>query len=112
MAHRTTWLRSDLKRVKCKEFASSWIEKQKSQFLSLGLLTRFDKIYRTFDKNIEVNQIKISFKMLNVGLIYNDLKPIYWSWSSQTALAAAEDDHAASQSDSIYLTFNITNSKT
>ena len=99
------------KRVKCKEFASSWIEKQKSQFLSLGLLTRFDKIYRTFDKNFEVNQIKIFFKMLNDGLIYKDLKPIYWSWSSQTALAEAEVEYADSQSDSIYLTFNITNSK-
>ena len=99
------------KRVKCKEFASSWIEKQKSQFLSLGLLTRFDKIYRTFDKEFEVNQIKIFFKMLNDGLIYKDLKPIYWSWSSQTALAEAEVEYADSQSDSIYLTFNITNSK-
>lgn len=99
------------KRVKCKEFASSWIEKQKSQFLSLGLFTRFDKIYRTFDKNFEVNQIKIFFKMLNDGLIYKDLKPIYWSWSSQTALAEAEVEYADSQSDSIYLTFNITNSK-
>ncbi|MGL5591700.1 MAG: isoleucine--tRNA ligase [Mycoplasmoidaceae bacterium] len=99
------------KRIKCKEFATSWIEKQKSQFLSLGLLTKFDKIYRTFDKQFEVDQIKIFFKMLNDGLIYKDLKPIYWSWSSQTALAEAEVEYADVQSDSIYFTFKIHNSK-
>ena len=65
------------KRVKCGEFAASWIEKQKSRFLSLGLITRFDKIQRTVDKNFEINQMKILFKMLNDGLIYKDLKPIY-----------------------------------
>ncbi|MGL4617326.1 MAG: isoleucine--tRNA ligase [Mycoplasmoidaceae bacterium] len=99
------------KRIKCKEFATYWIEKQKSQFLSLGLFTKFDKIYRTFDNDFESNQIKIFFKMLNDGLIYKDLKPIYWSWSSQTALAEAEVEYADAQSDSIYLTFKIHDSK-
>ncbi|MGL4647208.1 MAG: isoleucine--tRNA ligase [Mycoplasmoidaceae bacterium] len=99
------------KRDLCKEFASSWIEKQKTQFTTMGLMTNFSEIYRTFDTNYEINQIKIFFHMLNNGLIYKDLKPIYWSWSSQTALAEAEVEYANVESDSIYFTFKIHESK-
>ncbi len=99
------------KREKCKEFANNWIEKQKDQFITMGLLTNFNNIYRTFDKKYEANQIKIFFDMLNKGLIFKNLKPIYWSWSSQTALAEAEVEYSNIESDSIYLTFEIMESK-
>lgn len=98
------------KRKKCKEFAINNIYNQKSQFRQLGILSEMDEIYVTCDLDFIISQINIFYKMLLKGLIYQDLKPIYWSWSSQTALADAEIIYKDVESDSIYVCFNVLNS--
>lgn len=96
------------KRKNCKDFALDNVYKQKDQFRRLGILSEMDEIYITCDPDYEVKQLRIFAKMLAKGLIYQDLKPVYWSWSSQTALADAEIDYKEVESDSIYVAFTIT----
>ncbi len=96
------------KRKNCKEFAVQNVYNQKDQFRRLGILSEMDEIYLTCDPDYEVRQLKIFAKMLSKGLIYQDLKPVYWSWSSQTALADAEIDYKEVESNSIYVSFVIT----
>ncbi|WP_391591640.1 Isoleucyl-tRNA synthetase [[Mycoplasma] cavipharyngis] len=96
-------LTANEKRNNCKQFAIEQINKQKQQFQRLGLLSDFSQIYCTFDHQFEIDQLQIFMKMVQQNLIFRALKPVYWSWSSKTALAEAEivyDDH---QSDSIYV---------
>lgn len=95
------------KRKNCEQFALDWVEKQKQQFIRLGTLSNFSEIYRTLDHSFEINQLKLFNKMIKDNLIYQDLKPIYWSWSSKTALADAEVEYHDSESDSIYLSFEV-----
>lgn len=94
-------------RKACEEYALSQVEKQKSQFKKLSLLTDFKEIYITLDKKFEAEQLKLFKKMLFSGLIYKDLKPIYWSPSSQSALAEAEVEYADHISPSLYVAFKI-----
>lgn len=92
-------------RQKCYQYALEQIERQKEQFQKMGLLTDFKKIYRTLDHDFEIKQLELFLEMLKQKLIFRDRKPIYWSWSSQSALAEAEIEYANIESDSTYLTF-------
>lgn len=94
-------------RKACEEYALSQVEKQKEQFKKLALLTDFKEIYITLDKKFEAQQLRLFKKMIFQGLIYKDLKPIYWSPSSQSALAEAEVEYADHISPSLYVAFKI-----
>ncbi|WP_369085689.1 isoleucine--tRNA ligase [Metamycoplasma spumans] len=95
-------------RKKAAEYALGQVEKQKAQFKKLSLLTDFSEIYVTLDKRFEAKQLRLFQKMVHDGLIYKDLKPIYWSPSSQSALAEAEVEYADHISPSLYVGFEIT----
>src|SRR5699024_3244180 len=45
------------------------------------------------------------------GYIYKGLKPVYWSPSSESALAEAEIEYKDKQSPSIYVSFQVTDGK-
>jgi isoleucyl-tRNA synthetase len=65
------------KRNACKEFALAQIEIQKNQFMRLGLLSDFKKIYKTLDGSFEKKQLDIFATAIEKGLLYQDLKPVY-----------------------------------
>jgi isoleucyl-tRNA synthetase len=65
------------KRNNCKQFAESQIERQKEQFARLGLECDMKDIYCTFDNDFEADQLRVFFKALDRGLVYQDLKPVY-----------------------------------
>ncbi len=89
----------------CYDYAKTQVKKQQDQFEKLALLTNFDKKYLTLDKDFEARQITVFNKMFNKGLVYQDLKPVYWSWSSQTALAEAEIEYKDAKDFSVYIKF-------
>ncbi len=89
----------------CFDYAESQVEKQQEQFEKLALLTNFDEKYMTLQKDFESRQINVFNKMLNKGLVYQDLKPVHWSWSSETALAEAEIEYKDVTDLSVYVKF-------
>ncbi len=89
----------------CQKFASEQVAKQKIQFERLGILGEWDHPYITYDKDFEASQIKMFAKMVGRGLIYKGLKPVYWSPSSESALAEAEIEYQDKQSISVYVAF-------
>ena len=91
----------------CHEFAMEQVERQKVQFKRLGILGRWEDPYITLDKSYEANQVKVFAKMVDKGLIYKGLKPVYWSPSSESALAEAEIEYQDKQSISIYFKFEL-----
>ncbi len=99
------------KRKKCYDFAMQNIDKQKQQFAKFGLFTDYDKIYITMSKDYEARQLNLFLTLLEKKLIFQALKPVYWSWSSQTALAEAEIEYKDLEADSIYLGFKVADGK-
>lgn len=89
----------------CHKFALKNVELQKKQFMRLGILARWDNPYLTLNKDYEANQIEVFADLVKKGLIYRGLKPIYWSYSSESALAEAEIEYKDIESDSIYFSF-------
>ncbi|KUH47219.1 isoleucine--tRNA ligase [Mycoplasmopsis meleagridis] len=94
-------------RKRAQKYALEQVEIQKEQFKKLQLLTDFEKYYLTLDKQFVAKQLKLFKKMLFDGLIYKGLKPVYWSPSSQSALAEAEVEYKDIISPSIFVAFKI-----
>ena len=74
-------------RKKCEEYAYQQVAKQKENFKRLGVLGNFDDPYITLQHYFEAEQIRVFAKMAEAGLIFKGLKPVYWSPSSESALA-------------------------
>ena len=89
----------------CRAYAMEQVEKQKVQFERLGILGEWDQSYQTLTGDFEAAQIRIFAKMVKRGLIYKGLKPVYWSPSSESALAEAEIEYQDKQSISVYVAF-------
>lgn len=89
----------------CKKYAEEQVERQKDQFQRLGILGHWDNPYITYTSDFEAEQINVFAKMVERGLIYKGLKPVYWSPSSESALAEAEIEYQDKQSTSVYVAF-------
>ncbi len=95
----------------CRQFALDQVARQKIQFERLGILGEWDHPYITLNHDYEANQIRIFAKMAERGLIYKGLKPVYWSPTSESALAEAEIEYQDKQSTSIYVAFPLVDEK-
>ncbi|MCF0246573.1 MAG: isoleucine--tRNA ligase [Ileibacterium sp.] len=95
----------------CNDFALEQVARQKEGFLSLGSIGDYDHPYITLTPDFEARQIEIFGKMASEGLIYQGLKPVYWSPSSESALAEAEVEYADIKSPTIYVKFQVKDGK-
>ncbi len=95
----------------CNDFALEQVENQKAGFLSLGSIGDYNHPYITLTKNFEARQIEIFGKMAMDGLIYKGLKPVYWSPSSESALAEAEVEYKDVKSPTIYVKMKVKDAK-
>ncbi|KXG43754.1 isoleucine--tRNA ligase [Tepidibacillus decaturensis] len=98
-------------RNRCRDYALSYVEKQKGQFKRLGIRGDFENPYITLKPEYEARQLKVFGEMAKKGLIYKGLKPVYWSPSSESALAEAEIEYKEKRSASIYVAFEVVDGK-
>uniref|UniRef100_A0A336LMJ3 isoleucine--tRNA ligase n=2 Tax=Culicoides sonorensis TaxID=179676 RepID=A0A336LMJ3_CULSO len=92
-------------REKARKFALSTLERQRNDFWDWGVTGDWTEkgTYRTIDAHYVKKQIQLFFELYKKGLIFRDLKPVYWSASSKTALAEAELEYdPAFKSPSLY----------
>jgi isoleucyl-tRNA synthetase len=106
--------RKNLTPLELRHRAQAWALQQQQQqcagFKRYGVWGDWDHPYLTMLPQYEAAQIHVFGQMVLKGYIYRGLKPVYWSPSSQTALAEAEleypDGHT---SPSIYVAFPVVN---
>lgn len=98
-------------RQKCADYAMEQLDNQREQFKQLGVRGDWDNPYITMTKDYEAAQIKVFGEMAKKGYIYKGLKPVYWSPSSESALAEAEIEYKDKRSPSIYVAFETINGK-
>ncbi|MGM8211822.1 isoleucine--tRNA ligase [Virgibacillus sp. W0430] len=98
-------------RQMCADYAMEQIDNQREQFKQLGVRGDWDNPYITLTKEYEAAQIKVFGEMAKKGYIYKGLKPVYWSPSSESALAEAEIEYKDKRSPSIYVAFETIDGK-
>ncbi len=95
----------------CRDYALKWVDKQREEFKRLGIRGDWDNPYVTLEPKYEAQQIRVFGEMVKKGSIYKGLKPVYWSPSSESALAEAEIEYKEKTSASIYVAFDVKDGK-
>ena len=95
----------------CEKYALEQIDNQRTQFKRLGVRGDWENPYITLKPAYEAQQIKVFGEMAKKGYIYKGLKPVYWSPTSESALAEAEIEYKDKKSASIYVAFKIKDGK-
>ena len=98
-------------RALCEAYAKEQVSLQKDQFMRLGILGEWDNPYITLTPDYEADQLRVFGEMVEKGFIYKGLKPVYWSPSSESALAEAEIEYYDVESPSIYVAFPLVDGK-
>ncbi|MFC4076514.1 isoleucine--tRNA ligase [Salinithrix halophila] len=96
-------------RDKCRDYALSFVEKQKEQFKRLGVRGDWENPYITLKPEYEAQQVRVFGEMAKKGHVYRGYRTIYWSPSSESALADAEIEYQDKRSPSIYVLFDVKN---
>ncbi|XP_052863761.1 isoleucine--tRNA ligase, mitochondrial [Anopheles cruzii] len=99
-------------RDNARRFALETINRQRDAFESWSVTAAWNQagtgFYRTLDPTYIREQLRLFYELHERNLIYRDLKPVYWSPSSRSALAEAEleydEDHV---SPSMYLKLRL-----
>ncbi len=94
-------------RTLCEKYAYEQIAKQMDGFKQCNCLGDWEHPYITLQKEMEGAQIELFAKMAKDGLIYKGLKPVYWSPSSESALAEAEIEYKDRKDPSIFVAFTV-----
>ena len=89
----------------CREHATKFVNIQKDEFKSLGVIADWENPYLTMDFKFEANIYRELCAIAKQGLLVQRSKPVYWSWAAQTALAEAEVEYEDKVSPSIFVAF-------
>ncbi|HEP6226967.1 TPA: isoleucine--tRNA ligase [Streptococcus pyogenes ABC020056369] len=95
----------------CRQYALSQVDKQRDDFKRLGVSADWENPYVTLDPQFEADQIRVFGAMAEKGYIYRGAKPVYWSWSSESALAEAEIEYHDIDSTSLYYANKVKDGK-
>ncbi|HEN8017777.1 TPA: isoleucine--tRNA ligase [Streptococcus agalactiae] len=95
----------------CRDYALSQVDKQRDDFKRLGVSADWENPYITLTPDYEADQVRVFGAMADKGYIYRGAKPVYWSWSSESALAEAEIEYHDIVSTSLYYANKVKDGK-
>ena len=79
--------------AKSRAYASEQVERQKKDFIRLGVLGDWDNPYLTMNYRNEADEIRALGSILDKGFVYRGLKPVNWCFDCSSALAEAEVEY-------------------
>ena len=91
----------------CREYAASQIERQKTDFIRLGVLGDWENPYRTMDFRFEADIIRVLADIQKAGYLYQGAKPVHWCVDCGSALAEAEVEYEDKTSPAIDVAFKV-----
>lgn len=94
-------------RQECANFSREFMDKQRSQFVRLGILADWEREYKTMNPGYEADILRTFAAFIDKGLVYRSKKPVYWSIPCATALAEAEIEYKDHVSSSIWVPFKL-----
>ncbi|MBM3243215.1 MAG: isoleucine--tRNA ligase [Candidatus Omnitrophica bacterium] len=94
-------------RQKARDYALSYVAKQKEQFKRLGVFGDWDNPYLTLNYDYEESILEAFNELVKSGYVYRGLKPVNWCFKCETALAEAEVEYDDHSSDSVFVKFKV-----
>jgi isoleucyl-tRNA synthetase len=90
---------------KARAYASEQIERQKNDFIRLGVLGEWDNPYQTMAFGNEADELRALGKLIEKGYVYRGLKPVNWCFDCGSALAEAEVEYQDKRDPAIDIGF-------
>ena len=103
-------LPADKVRALCRAFAQEQVERQKADFIRLGVLGDWDNPYLTMNFKTEADIIRSLGKIYQNGFLYQGQKPVNWCIDCGSALAEAEVEYEDKSSPAIDVGFKVESS--
>jgi len=100
-------LPADRARELCRDYAGEQIERQKKDFIRLGVLGDWDHPYRTMQFSNEADEIRALGEMYRKGFLFKGLKPVNWCFDCGSALAEAEVEYQDKKSPAVDVGFPL-----
>jgi isoleucyl-tRNA synthetase len=94
-------------RALCREYAGEQIERQKKDFIRLGVLGEWDDPYKTMAFRNEADEIRALGEIYARGFLFKGLKPVNWCFDCGSALAEAEVEYQDKRSPAIDVGFRL-----
>ena len=94
-------------RKKSEAFARKYVNLQREQFKRLGVFGDWDNPYLTMDPKYEAEILRAFAVFVERNLVYQSMKPVFWSTGAQTALAEAEVEYQERDDTAVYVKFPI-----
>ena len=91
----------------CRDYAKEQVERQKKDFIRLGVLGDWDNPYLTMDFKTEADIIRALGTIYENGYLYQGYKPVNWCLDCQSALAEAEVEHEDKTSLAVDVAFEV-----
>lgn len=100
-------LPADKVRELCRAFAKEQVERQKADFIRLGVLGDWDRPYLTMNFKTEADIIRALGRIYRNGYLYQGQKPVNWCIDCGSALAEAEVEYEDKSSPAIDVGFAV-----
>jgi len=100
-------LPADQARAHCRTYAQEQIERQKKDFIRLGVLGDWERPYKTMEYRTEADEMRALGEMYRRGYLFKGLKPVNWCFDCGSALAEAEVEYADKKSPAIDVAFPL-----
>ncbi len=94
----------------CRELALGYVDTQREQFKRIGVRGDWANPYLTLDPEYQAAQIEAFGKIALEGLVYRALRPVYWCYHCETALAEDEIEYETRTSSAVYVAFELADS--
>jgi hypothetical protein len=100
-------LPADKARELCRAYAAEQVERQKKDFIRLGVLGDWDNPYLTMAFRNEADEIRALGEPVQAGYLFKGLKPVNWCFDCGSALAEAEVEYQDKKSPAIDVGFPL-----
>jgi isoleucyl-tRNA synthetase len=94
-------------RALCRAYAKEQVERQKKDFIRLGVLGDWDHPYLTMEYKTEADIMRAIGNIHERGYLYQGYKPVNWCLDCQSALAEAEVEYEDKTSPAIDVGFEV-----
>ena len=92
-------------RARCREYAQRQVDRQREDFMRMGVIGDWSRPYLTMDYAAEADIVRTLGRLIARGHLHRGRKPVHWCLDCASALAEAEVEYAERRSVAIDVAF-------
>ncbi len=92
-------------RQKCRTYAAGQVDRQRQDFIRMGVVGDWENPYLTMDFQFEADIVRTLGRIIDNGHLHKGFKPVHWCLDCGSALAEAEVEYQDKRSTAVDVAF-------